>query len=450
MPLLAFTALLLAASQTTALNNGVGRTPAMGWNSWNRFGCNITEEIIKEHADDLVTSGLAKLGYVYVNIDDCWQLTRDENGYIHEDPVAFPSGIAALSDYVHSKGLKFGLYSSAGTKTCAGRPGGLRFEKQDAESYANWKIDYFKYDNCNSEGLGDKPGTIRRYGALRDALNATGRPINYALCSWGDNNVWEFGADLGNSWRTTGDISDSWSSVFDIISKNLNLAKYAAPGGFNDMDMLEVGNGHMSDIEYRTHFSVWAALKSPLLLGHDITKMTQATMEIIGNKDVIAINQDPLGKSAFLRAVLENVFVWVGELTKGERVLLVVNTADHEISVDILMRAFTISDKDAISSFKWKVKAKDLWTKKSVGVFKGKLRLDAIPPHGVRMLKLARKDGDFPSLENPPAFYDTPIKIVGESLSILWLLSAILVVVAVGAALVHLEYKRRQQYQPLP
>ncbi|KAJ3047683.1 hypothetical protein HDU99_009422, partial [Rhizoclosmatium hyalinum] len=153
------------------------------------------------------------------------------------------------------------------------------------------------------------------------------------------------------------------------------------------MDMLEVGNGHMSDIEYRTHFSVWAALKSPLLLGHDITKMTQATMEIIGNKDVIAINQDPLGKSAFLRAVLENVFVWVGELTKGERILLVVNTADHEISVDILMRAFTISDKDAISSFKWKVKAKDLWTKKSVGVFKGKLRLDAIPPHGVRMLK---------------------------------------------------------------
>ncbi|KAJ3025970.1 UNVERIFIED_CONTAM: Kinesin- protein 6 [Siphonaria sp. JEL0065] len=440
---------IIAAYPVAALDNGVGRTPAMGWNSWNKFACNINEQIIRQHADDLVSSGLSKLGYNHVNIDDCWQLTRDSDGFIHEDPVAFPSGIKNLSDYVHSKGLKFGLYSSAGTFTCEGRPGGLHFEKQDAQRYAEWQIDYFKYDNCNNEGMGDKAGTIKRYGALRDALNATGRPVNYALCSWGDANVWEYGSELGNSWRTTGDIRDSWESIFDLIKQNLHLSQFAGPGGFNDMDMLEVGNGHMTDTEYRIHFSVWAALKSPLLLGHDIRAMTQQIFEIIGNKDVIAINQDPLGKSAFLRATLDSIFVWVGELDGGDRVLMVVNGGEAPTSVDVLLSAFTFDEQDAIASGKWKVKVKDLWKKKSSSVFKGKIRLEEIPAHGVKLLKVSRKGGDFPSLANPPKFYDTPVKYFDNTAAIYWLIGGIIAVVAVGIALIKIEYKRREGYQQI-
>ncbi|KAI9345037.1 Melibiase family protein [Obelidium mucronatum] len=441
--------LLAFALGTHGLNNGVGLSPAMGWNSWNKFACNVTEDIVKQHADDLVTSGLAKLGYNYVNIDDCWQLTRDKDGYIHEDPIAFPSGIKALSDYVHSKGLKFGLYSSAGTYTCEGRPGGLHFEKQDAERYAEWQIDYFKYDNCNNEGLGDKAGTIKRYGALRDALNATGRSINYAICNWGDAAVWEYGSELGNSWRTTGDIKDNWESISDLISKNLHLSQYASPGGFNDMDMLEVGNGHMTADEYRTHFSVWAALKSPLLLGHDIRSMTQETFEIIGNKAVIAINQDPLGKSAFLRATLGDVLVWVGELSGGDRVLMVVNGGKTSTTVDVLLSAFAFAEEDAIASSKWKVKVKDLWKNKNVSVFKGKIRLDEIPSHGVKLMKVSRKGGKFPSLANPPKFYDTPVRFVDDSAAIYWLIAGVIAVIAVGIALVRLEYQRREGYQQI-
>ncbi|KAI9345019.1 Melibiase family protein [Obelidium mucronatum] len=400
--------LISTATQVYALNNGVGRTPAMGWNSWNKFDCNINEALIREHADAIVSSGLAELGYNHVNIDDCWQLSRDGDGFIQADPKAFPSGIRALSDYVHSKGLKFGLYSSAGTYTCQMRPGGLHFEKQDAQRYAEWQIDYFKYDNCHNEGMGDKGGTISRYGALRDAMNATGRPINYAICNWGEASIWEFGEPLGNSWRTTGDIRDSWESVQDLINRNWHLSKWSAPGtrwrsnmkkkktltislstgGFNDMDMLEVGNGQMTDIEYRTHFSVWAALKSPLLLGHDIRSMTPETFEIIGNTEIIAINQDALGKSAHVRAILDKIWVWVGELEGGDRVLLVMNAGETPVSLNIKFGVFAVTQEDVVASATYVVEARDLWLKQELGTFVGSMRLSAIPAHGSRVLRV--------------------------------------------------------------
>ncbi|KAJ3003789.1 UNVERIFIED_CONTAM: hypothetical protein HDU68_005499, partial [Siphonaria sp. JEL0065] len=406
----------MASVPCRALDNGVGRTPAMGWNSWNRFHCKINEHLIKKQADALVSSGLSKLGYVYLNVDDCWQSSRNESGFIKEDPTAFPSGMRALSDYVHSKGLKFGLYSSAGLQTCEGRPGGLHHEIQDAQTYASWKIDYFKYDNCHNEGRGNKSATIERYGALRDALNSTGRPINYALCSWGEVNIWEFGGSLGNSWRTTLDIQDSWNSIMSIIKQNQNLSTFAMPGGFNDMDMLEVGNGHMTTNEYRSHYTIWAALKSPLLLGHDLTRQSSTTLSIISNPEVIAINQDPLGKSAVLRVKYKNVWVWVGELIHGERVLVVFNAGYKDVDVVVGLSVFAVTKEDFKETEVMVVKARDLWTHKDWEEdFKGEINVGRIPYHGVRLLRLSCKNGKFGSLKGVEGSLESdeevPIKV---------------------------------------
>jgi len=273
------------------LDNGLGRTPQLGWNSWNHFACNIDEDLIKQTAATIAKSPLKEAGYTYVNMDDCWAKSRDSNGNVQPDPAKFPSGIKALADYVHSLGLKFGLYSDAGTATCAGRPGSLGYEKNDANSYASWGVDYLKYDNCNSGP--DKPEV--RYPKMRDALNATGRPIFFSMCEWGVDNPATWAAKVGNSWRTTGDISDHWDSMLKILDANDLIAEYAAPGGWNDPDMLEVGNGGMTTVEYTSHFSLWALVKSPLLIGCDVNKMTNATLNILTNKEVIAVNQDKLG-----------------------------------------------------------------------------------------------------------------------------------------------------------
>ncbi|KAI9343102.1 Melibiase family protein [Obelidium mucronatum] len=369
--------------------------------------------------------GLAKLGYIYVNVDDCWQASRSENGFIQEDKNTFPSGMKALSDYVHSKGLKFGLYSSAGLATCEGRPGGLHYESKDAQSYAEWGVDYIKYDNCLNDGRSNKSATIERYGALRDALNATGRPMNYALCSWGEVNIWEFGNELGNSWRTTLDIQDNWNSIMSIIRQNQHLSHFSRPGGFNDMDMLEVGNGHMSTREYRTHYSVWAALKSPLLLGHDLTKTTSTTLSILANPEMIAINQDPLGKSAVLRARSRNVWVWVGELVNKERVLVVLNAGWKDVDVTVgfsVLSAVAAAredsklfgaedvmeiDQDAAGGEEKEekedglvVNVRDLWDRLDWKQdFKRVIPVGRIPYHGVKVLKVVCKAGRFGSLD---------------------------------------------------
>ena len=275
-----------------SLDNGLGRTPQMGWNSWNKFGCNINEELIINTIDTLNSSGLLEAGYKYINLDDCWQYSRDENGTILPDYDAFPNGIKPLVDYAHSKGLLFGLYSDAGTKTCAGRPGSLGYEEIDAKTYAEWGVDYLKYDNCYNQGI----SSLERYPVMRDALNKTGRPIFYSLCQWGEEDVPTWGKDVANSWRTTGDISDNWNSMTTIIDINDKSYKYGGPGGWNDPDMLEVGNGGMTSTEYKTHFGLWAISKAPLLIGCDITSMNKDIKDILTNSEVIAINQDSLGE----------------------------------------------------------------------------------------------------------------------------------------------------------
>ena len=275
-----------------SLDNGLGLTPQMGWNTWNKFRCNINQTLIRESIDALVNSGLDKAGYKYINLDDCWQKSRDKNGVILPDNETFPDGIEPLVEYAHSKGLYLGLYSSAGNYTCEKRPGSLFYEEIDAATYAKWKVDYLKYDNCNNDGSSTKI----RHGKMRDALLKTDRPIFYSLCQWGEEEVATWASEVGNSWRTTGDISDNWNSMISIIDENDQWYQYAGPGGWNDPDMLEVGNGGMTLTEYKTHFALWAISKAPLLIGCDITKMTNDIKNILTNPEVIAINQDPLGQ----------------------------------------------------------------------------------------------------------------------------------------------------------
>ena len=275
-----------------SLDNGLGFTPQMGWNTWNKFWCNINEDLIHDSIDALIDSGLVAAGYNYINLDDCWQKFRGDDGYILPDNDTFPHGIEPLVEYAHSKGLKFGLYSSAGNYTCQGRAGSLFYEDQDAESYAKWNIDYLKYDNCYNNGI----SSLIRYPKMRDSLNATNHSIFYSLCQWGQEKVATWAKDVGNSWRTTGDISDSWDSMINIIDENDRWYKYAGPGGWNDPDMLEIGNGGMTLTEYKTHFGLWCISKAPLLIGCDVTKISDDIKKILTNEEYIAVNQDKLGE----------------------------------------------------------------------------------------------------------------------------------------------------------
>jgi alpha-galactosidase len=328
------TAVLVGAPPATAVDDGLARTPPMGFNNWNTTGCRNTfnEQMVKGIADLLVSSGLKDVGYTYVNLDDCWALpARDAAGNLVPDPVRFPSGIKALADYVHAKGLKFGIYTSAGTRTCnrLGFPGGLDHEQQDANLFAAWGVDYLKYDNCNNQGR----DAIERYTRMRDALKATGRPIVYAICEWGQNRPWEWAGGLGHLWRTTGDIADNWGSVRSIIQRNLTLARYARPGAWNDPDMLEVGNGGMTDTEYRTHFSMWAIMAAPLLIGSDIRRASAKTMEILRNREVIAVDQDPLGIQGKPLRSEHGRFVVAKPLANGDMAVALYNETDQPATI---------------------------------------------------------------------------------------------------------------------
>ncbi|XP_052169558.1 alpha-galactosidase-like isoform X1 [Oryza glaberrima] len=277
------------------LANGLATAPPMGWNSWNHFACDGNgEDVIRETADALVSTGLAAAGYKYVNIDDCWaEPQRDSKGNLVANKKTFPHGIKALADYVHSKGLKLGIYSDAGFKTCAKvQPGSLGHEEQDAKTFASWGVDYLKYDNCNNGDL--KP--LERYPEMSKALMMAGRPIYFSLCEWGDMHPAKWGAAYGNSWRTTNDIADTWESMVSRADENEVWADYARPGGWNDPDMLEVGNGGMTNDEYIVHFSLWAISKAPLIIGCDVRHMSQETYDILANKEVIAVNQGEEGE----------------------------------------------------------------------------------------------------------------------------------------------------------
>ncbi|XP_075666273.1 alpha-galactosidase-like isoform X2 [Castanea sativa] len=311
------------------LANELALTPPMGWNSWNHFACHIQEELIRETADAMVSTGLAALGYKYINLDDCWaQLNRDSKGNLVAKASTFPSGIKALADYVHSKGLKLGIYSDAGNETCSRQmPGSLGHEEQDANTFASWGVDYLKYDNCYNDGISPK----ERYPKMSKALLNSGRPIFFSLCEWGQEDPATWAASIGNSWRTTGDIQDSWESMISRADQNDKWASYARPGGWNDPDMLEVGNGGMTTEEYRAHFSIWALAKAPLLIGCDIRSMDNMTFELLSNKEVIAVNQDKLGvqgkkvkKDGNLEAGCSGLQWWLDDLNRKKRLSRVI------------------------------------------------------------------------------------------------------------------------------
>ena len=342
-------ALLLSLAAAEARNagdalqgtpNGLALTPPMGWNSWNKFGCEVGEKVIRAAADAMVSSGMRDAGYQYIVIDDCWQGARDKHGNIQPDAKRFPSGIKKLAAYVHSKGLKFGIYSDAGSKTCGDRPGSRGHEYQDARQYAAWGADYLKYDWCNT-GTQDAAAS---YLAMSQALQTTGRPIVFSLCEWGNSKPWLWAQNIGNLWRTTGDISDRWEGkssngysigVMNILDMQAGLEAYAGPGHWNDPDMLEVGNGGMTDNEYRAHFSLWAMLAAPLIAGNDLSAMTEETKAILMNKEVIAVDQDPLGVQASRLAKEGDSEIWARPLKGGGRAVALLNraTAPHDITV---------------------------------------------------------------------------------------------------------------------
>jgi len=352
----------------------------MGWNSWNKFGCSINEELITNTAQKLVSTGLAAKGYDYLNLDDCWQLSRDSTGRIVEDFKAFPSGMKNLSIYVHSLGLKFGLYSSAGNYTCQGRPGSLGFEEIDAKTYAEWEVDYLKYDNCYNNKVS---GKNIRYPAMRDALNKTGRPIFYSICNWGEENTATWAAEVGNSWRTTGDIVDNWFSFLWILDSQVGLENYSKQGAWNDPDMLEVGNGKMSASEYQAHFALWALLKAPLLIGTDLNTMSPEILSILGNEEIIAINQDKLGKQG--KRIKNNfgIFgateVWSGELSDGIAIILFNRSFLSSWSIKANFNECGFKDVGGI--------LRNLVTKENYGYVKSSFSAK-VPKHSVVVLKL--------------------------------------------------------------
>jgi alpha-galactosidase len=330
---------LFAPSTAHGLDNGVARTPPMGWNSWNKFACkDVNETVVRAAADAMASSGMKEAGYQYIVIDDCWQVGRDAAGNILADPQKYPSGIKALADYMHSKGLKFGIYTDAGTKTCAGRPGSMGHEYQDAQQYANWGVDYVKEDWCNT-----LPGQSSEasYTLMRNALAATGRPIVFSLCEWGSTKPWLWAGPVGNMWRSTGDIQDCWNckkewggnGVLQIIDQMDPLYSYAGPGHWNDADMLEVGNGGMTTAEYRAHFSMWALFSAPLIAGNDMAHMTPEISEILLNKDVIAVDQDPMGIQGHRVQKDGDLEVWSKQLADGGRAVVLLNRGDKPATI---------------------------------------------------------------------------------------------------------------------
>ncbi len=367
----------------------LAKTPPMGWNSWNKFGSDVSEELLIGIADAMVNSGMADAGYEYIVIDDYWQVGRDENGEVIVDKERFPHGMKYLADYIHSKGLKFGIYSCAGTKTCGGRPGGRGYEFQDARTYARWDVDYLKYDWCYTSTQNAKAS----YEIMRDALYEAKRPVVFSLCEWGQNKPWEWAKDVGHLWRTTGDIVDRWDAMMAIFDAQKDLAKYAGPGHWNDPDMLEVGNGGMTTEEYRTHFSLWCMLASPLMAGNDLRDMDKETLEILTNEDMIAINQDTLGKQAFQFRDNGDYEIWVKKLAEKEKAVCLLNRGDEtktvQVNVPVVLKAsdyYWASDPYEIEDYTMY----DVWAHKNV-VLKEKTFNVTLPPHSVKVYRFSKK-----------------------------------------------------------
>jgi alpha-galactosidase len=365
---------LLALTAMAQKFENLALTPPMGWNSWNTFAGDINESVIRETAAAMAANGMRDAGYNYIVIDDTWsKRQRDETGSLVADPVKFPSGMKALADHLHGLGFKVGIYSCAGPRTCGDYPGSWGHEFQDARLFASWGIDYLKYDWCN-RGTADARDAYTR---IRDALRAAGRPVVLSICEWGQNKPWEWGADIGHLWRTTGDIYDSydgrkgwemgWKRILDLqatLVENVGadgLNKFAGPGHWNDPDMLEVGNHGLTLAESRAHFSFWCILAAPLMAGNDVRTMSPEIRAILTDREVIALDQDKLGKQGF-RALAEpakNIEIWVKELSGGDWAVCALNTSNAAADLTI--------EWDRLWMIRGKFTARDLWTKQAAG-----------------------------------------------------------------------------------
>jgi alpha-galactosidase len=376
---LAGLALTLAAlvPAANAQDTNVAATPPMGWNSWNHFACKVSDAVVREAADAIASNGMKAAGYVYVNIDDCWQGERDAQGVIHPNS-RFPD-MKALGDYIHSKGLKFGIYSSPGPKTCAGYAGSYMHERQDAMQYAAWGVDYLKYDWCSAARV-YKPDQIQEvYKKMHDALEKTGRPIVFSLCEYGLKGVWNWGPSVGaNLWRTTTDIWDNYASMYFNASSEVGIERFAGPGHWNDPDMLEVGNGRMSHDEYITHMSLWCILAAPLLAGNDLSKITPQTLAILTNPEVIAVDQDPKGVQGH-RVWQEGPYeVWAKPLADGSVAALLMNRGEDAEKITVSFNDIGLRSSASV---------RDLWARKDLGNFTGSYSAE-VPKHGAVLVKI--------------------------------------------------------------
>ena len=392
-----FLVLLLSITLYAQKFDGLAQTPPMGWNSWNTFRTDINEQLVKDIADKIVELGLKKAGYEYIVLDDGWMAKeRDANGNLVADPKKFPSGMKALADYIHSKGLKFGLYNCAGAKTCAGYPGSRGHEFQDARLYASWDVDYLKYDWCNT----DKINAEGAYTTMRDALKSAGRPVVFSICEWGDNQPWKWAKDIGHLWRVTGDIINCWdcevghgtwssSGIWKIINMRKDIRKVAGPGHWNDFDMMEVGNG-MTDAEDRSHFAMWSMLASPLIMGNDLRKASKETVKTLTNKEVIAVNQDKLGIQGFRFSNENDIETWIKPLANNKWAMVFVNMKETTINLDFDWNKHEIGDNlnnrnlDTKNSI---FKIRDLFKHENLGTTANNLNT-AIGPHDVLMITL--------------------------------------------------------------
>ncbi len=389
-------AALLPLRRASALDNELARTPPMGWNSWNSFGCNVSADLVKKTADAFVATGMKDAGYLYINIDDCWCLKkRDANGDVVPDPVKFPDGIKGVADYVHSKGLKLGIYSDCGPLTCAGYPGLKDHELQDMKKFAEWGVDYIKVDWCNTKGMKQ----AEAYKVVGDAIAKCGRPMVYSLCEWGSSKPWEWAGDVGNLWRTTGDISATWGSVMSIVDQQVGLEGYAGPGHWNDPDMMEVGVGKLTVAESRAHFSLWCELASPLLTGTNLTKVKPEVVEILTNKEVIAINQDALGAQGCKVFSDNGLEVWTRRLADNSQSIILLNRTEK-------IERITISFSRLGWSGDTTATIRDLWAHKDLPQATREFSAE-VAPHDVIMVRAT--PAELPDGNAPPT-----VKLVAE------------------------------------
>ena len=358
-------------------SDGLAPTPPMGWNSWNRFGPFISERLVLETADAMIKSGMRDAGYGYVVIDDAWQESvRDDAGDLVENRWAFPHGLGWLADRLHERGMRFGLYTDAGTRTCQGYPGSLGNEVRDAKRFAEWKVDFMKVDWCHTEGLRGRT----TYPKWAEAIKGSGRPMILSISEWARDRPWEWAGSVGHMWRTTADIADTWDSITGIADGQVDLHPFAGPDRWNDPDMLEVGNGGMTDDEYRSHFSLWAILAAPLMAGNDLRSMSSETRAILTAPEVIAVDQDPLGRQGRRVQKEAATEVWARELADGGYGVLLLNRGSAPINIRVIWADIGMTGSRS-------ARVRDLWARVDLGDHDASYER-TLAPHACALLKV--------------------------------------------------------------